>query len=366
MAQDDPKPSLPEEELRRFYESTAKAAGTTNRRQVLGAMLGVLSSACGGEGVGMGSAGSGGSLGAGGTGPGTGGLPGSGGQASGRAPPTGGEPGAGGDTASGGSEAGTGGEPAKMGRSAYDLIELGSTGIVTSRLAMGSGTNGVDGSSVQTRMGSSFTDLLVRGYDRGIRFFETADAYGAHGHVGAALQQVGRQNVTLLTKTMAQTRQEAEADLARFFEELGTDYIDVLLLHIRTSASWTSESAGAMEVLAEAKAQGKIRAHGVSCHSLAALRLARQTDWVDIDLARINPFGLHMDSDPQTVITELEAMKQSGKGVLGMKILAQGDSVNRFDESIEHATRLDCIHGFTIGFTSLAQLDQVAAKIASV
>src|SRR5690606_27056128 len=77
--------------------------------------------------------------------------------------------------------------PAPIKRGAYDLVELGSTGIVVSRVAMGSGTNGFNGSSVQTRMGADFTRLLLEGYDRGIRFFETADAYGAHRLVGDAM-----------------------------------------------------------------------------------------------------------------------------------------------------------------------------------
>jgi 1-deoxyxylulose-5-phosphate synthase len=253
-----------------------------------------------------------------------------------------------------------------MSRSAYDLVELGSTGIVTSRLAMGSGTNGSGGTSAQTAMGEAFSQLLVAGYDRGIRFFETADAYGAHGRVRDAMQQVGRSNVTLLTKTVAETRQEAEADLERFMEELGTDYLDIVLLHVRTSPTWVAEAEGAMEVLAAAKARGQIRAHGVSCHSLEALQLAAQTDWVDVHLSRINPFQLHMDAEPSTIRDLLQAQKDAGKGVLGMKILAQGDAVDRFDEAIEYATRLDCVHGFTIGFRSLEQLDQVATKMASV
>jgi aryl-alcohol dehydrogenase-like predicted oxidoreductase len=215
-------------------------------------------------------------------------------------------------------------------------------------------------------MGEDFVQMLVQGYERGIRFFETADVYGTHELVGRALSQVGRTNVTVLSKTMAQTREEAEADLARFLSELGTDYIDIVLLHIRTSSNWTTESAGAMEVLSEAKARGQIRAHGVSCHSLEALRLAAQTDWVDVDLARINPFGSRMDADPPTVLSELRAMKQGGKAVLGMKIFGGGENTGQFDEAIEHAARLDAIHAFTIGFTSIDQLDQVADKIATL
>jgi len=254
-----------------------------------------------------------------------------------------------------------------MGKLATDQVLLGSTGIQISRLAMGSGTHGANGASDQTRLGlSTFADLLVQSYDQGLTFWETADQYGAHVHLRTALPQVGRQNVVVLTKTHAQTAAEAEADLARFLEELGTDYIDVMLLHNKQSATWATECAGAMEYLADAKQRGVIRAHGVSCHTLSALQLAAQTPWVEVDLARINPAGLVMDADPATVIALLEQMKAAGKGVIGMKILGEGQLAGQLDMAIQHAVRLDCLDGFTIGFTSRAQLDEVATKIASV
>jgi len=254
-----------------------------------------------------------------------------------------------------------------MGKAATDQVVLGSTGIVISRLAMGSGTHGNNGASDQTRLGlSQFADLLVQSYDQGITFWETADQYGAHAHLGAALSQVGRQNVVVLTKTHAQTAAEAEADLNRFMQELGTDYIDILLLHNKQSSTWTTECAGAMEYLEDAKSRGLIRAHGVSCHTLGALQLAAQTPWVEVDLARINPAGVLMDADPATVISVLTQMKEAGKGVIGMKILGEGRLANQLDMAIEHAVRLDMLDGFTIGFTSRAQLDEVTTKIASV
>ncbi|MEO8178163.1 MAG: aldo/keto reductase [Deltaproteobacteria bacterium] len=257
--------------------------------------------------------------------------------------------------------------PAAMGRAVTDQVALGSTGIQVSRLAMGSGTHGYGGASDQTRLGlTGFSSLLVDSFERGITFWETADQYGAHRHVAAALRQVGRQNVVALTKSHAETAADMQADLERFLQELGTDYLDVVLLHAKESARWTEQCAGAMEYLEGAKQRGLIRAHGVSCHTLAALELAAATPWVDVDFARINPFGLHMDADPATVKGVLERMKSAGKGVIGMKILGQGDAVGRFDEAIEHAVRLDCIDGFTIGFVSNAQLEQVTTKVQSV
>jgi 1-deoxyxylulose-5-phosphate synthase len=258
-------------------------------------------------------------------------------------------------------------DAAPSNKTASDKVILGNTGIEVSRLAMGSGTHGSGGSSDQTRLGvAGFAAVLTHGYDQGLRFFETADAYGSHPHLAEAIRQVGRQNVVVLTKTTAQSASAAQSDLDRFRRELGIDMIDIVLLHNKQSATWATECAGAMDTLSKAKESGVIRAHGVSCHTLAALRLAAQTPWVDIDLARINPDGILMDSDPATVIDLLRQMKASGKGVIGMKILGEGQLRNDVDRAIAHAVQLDTIDAFTIGFTSNTQLDQVMQKIAAV
>src|SRR5690606_39788184 len=159
---------------------------------------------------------------------------------------------------------------------------------------------------------------------------------------------------------------DAEAVRNRFMQELGNDYIDILLLHNKQSSTWMTECAGAMEYLEDAKSRGLIRAHGVSCHTLGALQLAAQTPWVEVDLARINPAGVLMDADPATVISVLTQMKEDGKGVIGMKILGEGRLANQLDMAIEHAVRLDVLDGFTIGFTSRSQLDEITTKIAGV
>jgi predicted aldo/keto reductase-like oxidoreductase len=135
---------------------------------------------------------------------------------------------------------------------------------------------------------------------------------------------------------------------------------------VKTSRNWTSECEGAMNALAKAKQSGAIRAHGVSCHSIEALRLAAAEPWVDVDLARVNPAGVIMDAEPATVISVLREMKTAGKGVIGMKILGEGRLANNLDMAIKHAVDLDAIDAFTIGFTSETQLDQVAQKIAAV
>jgi len=250
--------------------------------------------------------------------------------------------------------------------SATDTVTLGSTGIKTSRLAMGTGTVGSGHHSNQTALGvKGLSDLLLNGYDQGLRFFDSADSYGSHEHVAAALKHVPRDKVTVLSKTWARDPATARADLDRFRRELGVDYLDVCLMHCLTEADWTERYKGVMDVLSEAKQKGVIRAHGCSCHSIEALRAAAKSPWVEIDFARINPIGSHMDADPATVVSVLREMKAAGKAVVGMKILGQGDLASRQDEAIKYALSLGILDAFTIGAESKSQQGDLIRRIAA-
>jgi 1-deoxyxylulose-5-phosphate synthase len=249
--------------------------------------------------------------------------------------------------------------------SASDTVVLGNTGIHTSRLAMGTGTVGVEHHSHQTALGiKGLSELLLNGYDHGLRFFDAADSYGSHPHVAEALKHVPRHKVTVLTKSWARDPDTMHADIDRFRRELGTDYIDLFLMHCLTEGDWTERYKGTMEVLSEAKQRGIIRAHGCSCHSIEALRAAAASPWVEVDLVRINPIGSHMDADPAVVVSVLRQMKASGKAVVGMKILGQGDLRDRQDQALRYALSLGVLDAFTIGAESRAEQEDLIRRIA--
>jgi aryl-alcohol dehydrogenase-like predicted oxidoreductase len=251
--------------------------------------------------------------------------------------------------------------------SANDTVTVGKTGIQTSRLAMGTGTIGYGHHSNQSNLGvKALSDLLLNGYDNGLRFFDAADAYGSHPHVAEALKHVKRDKVTVLTKTFSRDPKSAQADLDRFRRELGTDYIDIVLLHCVTEDDWTDRFRGVMDVLSDAKQKGVIRAHGVSCHSIGALRAAAKSPWVEVDLVRINPVGAHMDADPDTVVSVIREMKTAGKGIIGMKILGQGAMRTRQDEALKYALSLDLLDAFTIGAESKSEQQDLIRRISSV
>jgi aryl-alcohol dehydrogenase-like predicted oxidoreductase len=251
--------------------------------------------------------------------------------------------------------------------SATDIVVLGNTGIRTSRLACGTGTVGYDHHSNQTALGvRGLADLLWRGYDHGLRFFDTADSYGSHPHVREALKHVPREKVVIMTKSAARKPDQMRADLDRFRKELNTDYIDLLMMHCLTEKNWTERFRPAMDVLSEAKTKGIIRAHGCSCHDIKALSEAAQSPWVDVILSRINPIGSHMDADPDTVKATLAQGRASGKAIIGMKILGQGDMRTRQDEALRYAFSIGILDAFTIGAENAREQDDLIRRISAV
>jgi predicted aldo/keto reductase-like oxidoreductase len=255
-----------------------------------------------------------------------------------------------------------------------DLVTLGKSGVKTSLLGIGTGSHGVGRSSNQVKLGQEkFNKLLAHAFDRGIRYIDTADQYGSHIFVREAIKaaRFPREKLFIQTKTRALNAEVAKADIDRFREELGTDYIDSLLMHCMTKTSWPTDMRPVMDVLDDAKAKGKVKAVGVSCHGLPPLQAAAVTDWIDIDLARINPLGGNkgrMDSTPEVVAGLLKRMHDKGKGILGMKILAEGDlkKPEQKRESLKFVMGLGCVDAFVIGFESPGQIDEICGLIEDV
>ena len=250
-------------------------------------------------------------------------------------------------------------------RYAYDRVSLGPDSLRPSRLAMGTGTSGFRGASDQTRkLGvKGLSDLYRFGFDNGVTFWDTADGYGSHPHLKEALNYIPRDEVVIMTKSTSKTAREMRDDIERFRRELGTDYIDLLLLHAVREEDWPVQRRGAMDVINEYKQKGIVKSRGISCHSLPALQQVHKQKFIDVDLARINPIGARMDADPTTVVEELCRIKAAGKGVIGMKILGEGVMRDRVSEALQHALALDCIDCFTIGAGDRYELADLIRRI---
>ncbi|MCS6948923.1 MAG: aldo/keto reductase [Armatimonadota bacterium] len=252
-------------------------------------------------------------------------------------------------------------------RSPTEQVALGKTGIKASFVGIGTGMRGWMRQSNHTRMGKeAFIALIRHAYERGINFFDTADLYGTHPFLREALKGIPRDKVVIQSKIwfaphgLPEQVIDARRAIDRFRQELGTDYIDIVLLHCTTSPTWTEDLRPMREALEEARQKGLIRAHGTSCHSLPALKAAQESPWVQVQLARINHRGTAMDGSPQEIAALLRQMRAAGKGVTGMKVFGEGRflSPQEREESLRFLLSQRCVDNCIIGFEQKEQIDE--------
>ena len=250
-------------------------------------------------------------------------------------------------------------------RRASDVVELGPSKIRVSRLAIGTGTIGRGRSSNQMRKlgAEGLSDLFWYAYDNGVFFWDSADGYGSHDAIKVGLKKVPREKVTILTKTDARTVSEIKEDLERFRQEMGTDYIDIVLLHGRRDPKWDELDKGLMDVLSEAKEKKIVRSTGISCHSVPAMQAALKSKWVEVFMCPINMSGARMDGPIETVAAHLAELKAAGKGVIGMKILGEGQLRDRVDKALRFTFAKDVVNAFTIGVESRDELRDLMERI---
>jgi len=253
-------------------------------------------------------------------------------------------------------------------RHANDIVELGPQKLRVSRMAIGTGTYGGGNSSNQMRQlgAEGLADLFWDAFDNGVFFWDLADGYGSHAAASVALKKVPREKVTISTKIMARDAATAKTDLDRFRQEMGIDYIDIVLLHSRMSPKWVELDKGPMDALAEAKEKKLVRSVGISCHSMEAMKLAARSPWLDVCMTRLNEFGVRMDGDTEEVLPLVADMKAAGKGLIAMKVLGEGQLRKRLDDAFRFAVTRDAVHCFTVGTESRAEFHDNFDRIPRV
>ena len=259
----------------------------------------------------------------------------------------------------------------------YERVPLGKTKLKFSRVVLGTGMKGGNRQSNHTRLGKEKFEALIReSNDRGVDTFDLADLYGSHPYVIPALKGIQRDKFQVISKIWfrdggipEKERPDADVCVERFLKELNTDYIDLLLLHCVVSPKWPEELRKQMDLLSKLKDQGKIRALGVSCHSLEALEACITEPWVESVHTRINPYGMSMDGAPEKVVPVLQKIHAAGKGVVGMKIMGEGRLRNddeKRNASVKFALTLGCVDVLNVGCESIAEVDDLVARVKRV
>jgi aryl-alcohol dehydrogenase-like predicted oxidoreductase len=255
-------------------------------------------------------------------------------------------------------------------------ITLGKSGLKSTLLGMGTGFSGNNRSSNITRSGTA-ESIIRQAYEKGIRFFDCADSYGTHPFTAAALKGVPRESYTLSSKIWVGTggipekeRPDADVVVDRFRKELKTDYIDLIQIHCMTDGKWTDTQKKQMDILENLKAKKVIGAHGVSVHSLEAMEASVTNPWIDVIHVRINPYGEVMDrGDAASVATVIERLHKAGKGVIGMKLIGNGNfksDSGKIDASLKYVLGLGTVDMIIVGFEQPEQIDNYLGRMRKV
>jgi hypothetical protein len=259
-------------------------------------------------------------------------------------------------------------------RTATDQVALGQTGLKLSRLGMGTGS---ESGAIQRSLGQdAFNDLVKYAFDQGITYFDCAKNYQTFEWLGGAIKGLPREKVFIQSK-VAGNPEDVLAVIDHHRKVYDTDYVDSMLVHCMVKHGWTDSYRRMMDGFDEAKSRGWIRAKGVSCHSLPALRAATASPWTEVHLVRINPQGRRMDGpeevvwpnpDPghevSPVVSQIQDMHAKGRGIIGMKIIGNGEFVRAADreKSVRFAMSLP-LSAVVIGFKNRAEIDEAIQRI---
>lgn len=257
-------------------------------------------------------------------------------------------------------------------QTATDWVTLGKSGVQVTRLAFGTGSFS---GQVQRDLGQEgFTRLVRYGYDRGIRFFETAESYGEmHRMLGIALKGIPRDSYRIMSKVT--TRQGV--DPQEKFDELrklaNTEYFDIMLLHWQHTATWPVDTARWQDGIQEAQSKKAIVSRGASVHGLPALRQVPANTWLDVAMIRVNHKGKSMDAEDYAtaglgnvpeVVGHVHEVRKNGMGVISMKLAGEG-TFNREDRqaAMRFAFKnagVDCV---TVGYKNTGEIDEAIENL---
>jgi len=253
-------------------------------------------------------------------------------------------------------------------RTATDMVTLGNSGMKVTRLAFGTGSaNG----HVQASLGQKeFSRLIAYAYDRGIRFFETAESYMTPAMLGEALKPFPRDSYQLMNKVTT----DQGVDPHQRFDEMRrisqTEYFDIMLLHWQHTDDWVSETRRWQDGILEAQAKKTIRTRGASVHGLPALRQMPGNKWLEVAMIRMNHNGTRMDgptgadnNNPDhrdEVVAHVKQVKSEGMGVISMKLVGDAAFTRHEDrrDAMRFAFRNAGIDCATVGFKSTQEIDE--------
>jgi aryl-alcohol dehydrogenase-like predicted oxidoreductase len=257
-------------------------------------------------------------------------------------------------------------------QTATDWVTLGKSDVKVTRLAFGTGSMS---GAVQRELGQEqFTKLVRHAYDRGIRFYETAESYGEmHKMLGIALQGIPRDSYRIMSKVTTRPNGDPQAKFDELRSLAKTDYFDIMLLHYQHTPTWPEDTKHWQDGILEAEHRQIIRSHGASVHGLPALRQVPTMEWLDVAMIRMNHNGTRMDAEipdgpdrgnVNEVVSHVQQARKAGMGIISMKLVGEG-VFNREDrqKAMRFAFKNAGVDAVTVGYKNPAEIDEAIENL---
>ncbi len=201
-------------------------------------------------------------------------------------------------------------------------------------------------------------ELVLYALKKGINFIDTAQIYLTHEPVGRALKETDIKPV-IATKSPAESYEDMDEAVREALEVLGVDMIDIFHLHAaRVEVDVFEKRAGALECLKEYKAKGKIKAVGISTHSVPVVEKAASRSDIDVVFPILNKIGMGiLDGSVKEMEQAVDKVLRSGKGIYLMKALAGGNLLDDFEEAVNYARSIKGSASVAVGMVSKEEVD---------
>jgi aryl-alcohol dehydrogenase-like predicted oxidoreductase len=232
---------------------------------------------------------------------------------------------------------------------------LGKTGLKVTTVSMGV-------------MNCSDAAVVLRAYDLGINFYDTADCYmwGHNEEMVGKVFQGKRDKVCIQTKVHPNEEKKMRASVERSLRRLKTDYIDVLVWHGHSHPEEVSDP-NLYEFMTKMKKEGKVRFTGFSAHSRMAslLREAAKSNYHDVALVSYN-FTHSKDLKEAVALAA-----KSGMGIVAMKTQAGGYRKGKMEGLSPHQAALKYVlmdqnvSATVPGVTTIEEIEECAAVMGT-
>jgi predicted aldo/keto reductase-like oxidoreductase len=200
--------------------------------------------------------------------------------------------------------------------------------------------------------------LIEYAYDKGINFLDTAELYENYEYIRTALKHIKRENYVITTKTYAYTKEMAKNSLDLALKELGTDYIDMFLLHEQESIHTVRGHFEAIEYFLKEKEKGKIRSIGISTHRISGVEAAKEVKEIEVVHPIFNKYGIGIqDGNVEGMLKAIQEVHKMGKGIYAMKPLGGGHLIKEAESAFNYVKEIDSIDSIAIGMQSTDEID---------